>query len=178
MKRRTVIRNFIFISAGTALLPSCKNNDAVTSRKLQNISISSNEEETMAELCETILPQTPNFIGAKDLRSHDFVLLMIDDCHPPEEQREFSEGLKAFSELCSNKNNTSFVQCTASEKKEFLKELESAKDETNAAARFYKTVKGYTIQSFTTSKNYMLDVRNYKMVPGSNFKGCVKIEAA
>jgi hypothetical protein len=44
--------------------------------------------------------------------------------------------------------------------------------------QFYKTTKRHTVQAFTTSKQYMTEVRHYKIVPGSNFKGCVPLTKA
>ena len=44
----------------------------------------------LAELAETIIPKTKNFIGAKDLKAHEFLLTMVDDCMAPEDQKVFT----------------------------------------------------------------------------------------
>ena len=49
------------------------------------------------------------------------------------------------------------------------------KDIPEDALKFYGTVKRYTVQSFTSSKEYMTDIRKYEMVPGPDFKGCVPV---
>ena len=95
MKRRTAIRNVVIISAGAGLLPSCMQ-ESRSSLPLKNISITASEEKMLAELTEMIIPKTNNFIGAKDLKAHEFMLTMIDDCARPEEQKKFTDGLKAF----------------------------------------------------------------------------------
>jgi hypothetical protein len=174
MQRRTAIRNLAIISAGVVFLPSCRNTDQA-GMALKNISVSSKQQDMLAELTETIIPKTKNFIGAKDLRSHEFLLTMIDDCASPEEQRSFTAGMKAFEDACDQKFHTSFARCTLQQRAELLKDLEADKNEKNAAAGFYRTTKGYTVQNFTTCKNYLLDVRHWKMVPGGDFRGCVKI---
>ena len=52
-------------------------------------------------------------------------------------------------------------------------DIENKKDIPEDLLKFYGTVKRYTVQSFTSSKEYLTDIRKYKMVPGPDFKGCV-----
>jgi hypothetical protein len=175
MKRRTAIRNMVIISAGTMLLPAACRNNKKTGRDLKNISLDGSQQEMLGELSETILPNTKNYPGSKDLGGPDFVLTMLDDCMPPEEQKKFNGGLDAFEKACDKKFNRNFVDCTPNQRNEILKEMESSNDANNLAAAFYNTVKSYTVQNFTTSKDYMLNIRKWKMVPGGNFRGCVKV---
>ena len=59
MKRRTAIRNLVIISAGAAFLPACNNYD-VAAITLKKISVSSKQQNMLAQLCETIIPKTKN----------------------------------------------------------------------------------------------------------------------
>ena len=129
----------------------------------------------LAELAEAILPRTNNFVGAKDIKSHEFILTMVDDCFKPEDQKKFTEGLKAFDKLSHDKFGQLFTGFTSKQKNELLTALEVKKDIPEDALAFYGTVKRYTVQAFTSSKIYMTDVRHYKIVPGSKFKGCVPV---
>ncbi len=173
MKRRVAIRNIAIITAGAAFLPACNSSDTV-GIPLKNISVSAKEQNMLAQLAEVILPKTKSFIGSEDLKSHEFLLTMIDDCTSPEDQQKFTDGLKAFDKLCHDKFGQIFTGYTAEQKKSLLSDIEKKNDVGADAMNFYKTVKHYTVQSFTSSKQYMVDVRKYNMVPGSNFKGCVK----
>lgn len=177
MNRRTAIRNVVIISAGAGLLPSCLGKDNV-SIPLRNISVTGSQEKMLAELAETIIPKTSNFIGAKDLKAHEFMLTMVDDCASPEDQKKFTEGLKAFDKLSHDKFGQLFTSYTAEQKKSLLTDIENKKDIPEDALKFYGTVKRYTLQSFTSSKEFMTDIRKYQMVPGSNFKGCVPVKSA
>jgi Gluconate 2-dehydrogenase subunit 3 len=179
MNRRTAIRNVVIISAGATLLPACTNTTAdESSLQLKNIPLTGSQENMLAELAETIIPTTSNFIGAKDLKSHVFLLTMMDDCASPDDQKFFTEGMKAFEDGYKKKFNTTFVKSTPQQRSEWLKEMEAVKDDKNAAAKFYKTTKRYTVQSFTSSKEFLLDVKKWKMVPGTDFKGCVPVKKA
>jgi len=173
MNRRSAIRNVVIISAGAGLLPSCMHENK-SSIPLKNITVSGSQQDMVAELAEAIIPKTKNFIGAKDLRAHEFVLTMVDDCSSPDDQKKFTDGLKAFDKLSHDKFGQLVTSLTLKQKKELLTDIENKKDIPEDALKFYGTVKRYTLQSFASSKEYMTDIRKYKMVPGPVFKGCVK----
>lgn len=175
MNRRTALRNVMIVSAGAAFLPSCLRADKA-SFPLKNISLTGSQERMLAMLTETIIPKTKNFIGANDLKAHEFLLTMVDDCFYPEDQQKFTEGMKAFDKLSHDKFGQLFTGYTAKQKYSLLADIENKKDIPEEALKFYKTVKRYTVQSFTSSKEYMTDIRKYKMVPGPVFKGCVPVK--
>ena len=174
MKRRTAIRNVVIISAGASLLPSCMQ-ESSSSIPLKNISITGSQEQMLAQLTEAIIPKTKNFIGAGELKAHEFLLTMIDDCVSPEEQKKFTEGLKDFDKLSHDKFGQVFTSFTPEQKRSFIADIEGKKDISENVQKFYGTVKRYTVQSFTTSEKYLLDIRKYKQTPGGNFKGCVPV---
>lgn len=175
MKRRLAIQQLAILATGAVLLPSCNSADQ-SAIPLKNFSITGNQQQMLAALCETILPKTNGFVGATDLKAHEFVLKMMDDCQPPETQQAFVKGMKTFDELCKQKQGNVFVKCSPLQRNNFLKEMEALPNtDTNEALQFYQGTKAYTLQCFTGCKPYMVDVRHYKMVPGSNFKGCVAL---
>ncbi len=174
MKRRTAIRNVVIISVGAGLLPSCLQ-ESKSSIPLKNISVSFSQEGMLAELTKAIIPKTKTFIGAKDLKAHEFILIMIDDCAAPEDQKKFTDGLKAFDELSHDKFGQLFTSYTPEQKLSLLTDIEGKKNIPENALKFYETVKRYTLQSFTTSEKYLLDIRKYKQTPGSDFKGCIPV---
>ena len=101
---------------------------------------------------------------------------MIDDCASLEEQKIFVSGLQAFDKLSHDKFGQIFTSYTAEQKKSLLTDIENKKEIPADALQFYTTVKRYTLQSFTSCKEYMVDIKKYKMIPGPNFKGCVKVK--
>ena len=173
MNRRTALRNVVIISAGSAILPSCMQQDKVAV-SLKNISLTGSQEKLVAALSNAIIPKT-NFIGAADVKAHEFALMMVDDCYAPDEQKNFTNGLTQFEKLAKDKLGKSFTSCSEAEKKSFLTTIENKVDTPEEAEQFYQAVKIFTVQAFTTSKEYMTEVRHYKIVPGSNFKGCVPV---
>ena len=177
MRRRTAIRNLVILSAGATILPACQETTKSESGS-SNLDIGPSERETLEVLTESLIPSAANFPGGRTLRSHEFVISMVNDCAKPEDRTAFMKGLRAFEDLCKKKWNTSFGQAEPGMRNELLKQLESMKDSKEDLAEFYKTVKRLTVQSFTSSREFLVEVRNFTLVPGSNFKGCVRIGAA
>lgn len=175
MLRRTAIQNVLIITAGTALLLAGCRYTAKKELSLKGISLSSDEQDMIAGLTETIIPGTTDFPGAENVECPAFVLRMVNDCMSPEEQKKFTAGLKEFEKLCREKFNTGFTRCSTQQKKSLLAELETNKSIPENVLKFYETVKRYTIQGFTSSEKYMRDIKKYVMVPGPVFKGCVPV---
>lgn len=176
MNRRSAIRSVILFSTGAALLPACAG-DEKSLISLKNISLTGSQEKVLAALTESIIPKTQSFIGASDLKAHEFLLTMIDDCTSPDDQKKFTNGQKAFDDLTRKKFGKLFSECTPAQRSELLKAIEAKTDIPGDVTAFYATVRRYTIQSFTSSKEYLTGIRKYQMVPGPIFKGCVPVNS-
>jgi len=174
MNRRKAISNIVTISIGAMVLPSCAQKDEAGLVKLKNISITGNEEKMLSQLSDAILP-LKKLKEYPDNKPWEFALMMVDDCYEPEDQQKFISGLKAFDQLAKKKYGSSFTNCTAQQKLEWMNAIEKKNDIPDDVQYFYRTTKRHTIQAFTSSREYMTNVMKYKMVPGSNFKGCVSV---
>lgn len=175
MNRRAVIKHLVVVSAGATIIPSCIQPDKALF-PLKRIALSGAEQELIAVLTETIIPRTANFPGANDLKAHEFLLTMVDDCAKPEDQQIFLTGLRNFEEKFKKNSNSAFVRAGNIQRVEFLKEIERTKDSQDDVYKFYRMVKQYTLQGFTSSKQYLTDIKKFSLVPGSHFKGCVPIK--
>ena len=100
---------------------------------------------------------------------------MVDDCQPPAVQKEFTSGLQSFNKKTEDEYNNSFDKLTPEQKNEILSKLETKSFGGEDIQHFYSMTKSYTLLVFTSSPKYMKEVRKYKMVPGSNFIGCVEV---
>lgn len=176
MNRRNAISNIVVLSIGAVVLPSCGQHDE-TIVKLKNLSLNGSEVKMLGQLADTIIPKT-NFIGAADLKAHEFTLMMVDDCYDPERQKRFTAGLKGFDKLAKTKYGSNFTSCTPPQKTEWLTAIEKKKDIPDEVVFFYETSKRHTVQAFTSSQEYMTGVIKYNMVPGGNFQGCVPVKKA
>ncbi|HZY77942.1 MAG TPA: gluconate 2-dehydrogenase subunit 3 family protein [Cyclobacteriaceae bacterium] len=175
MKRRTAIRNVVLMTAGAALLNGCVDKKATIA--LAHIPITGDEEDLLTELTETIIPRT-DFPGAKDLRTAEFIFTMADDCSSPENQKKFTSGMKAFDETCKAKMGSRFVKLSNEKRGEYLGLIEADKEGKEFSEElkwFYRGVKSSTIRNFTTSQQYMTEVRNVTTLIPAKFQACVPV---
>jgi hypothetical protein len=174
--RRSAIKQLLFVSAGMALIPSCIQDKSIPDIELKNFTISADQESMIAELTEAIIPKTIT-PGAKDISAHRFALKMMDDCCSKEEQEKFLDGLTAFEKQAKNISGKSFVKQLPEERKTVLLEMEKNKESRDAAIEFYKTIKRYTIQAYSSSEFFLTKVQVYELIP-SRYHGCVPVKAA
>lgn len=173
MNRRKAIRNVLVVSGGAIILPSCLQNDK-SLLNLKNISISSKQEQMLAELAETIIPKSADSIGAMDLKTHEFILTMIDDCSGPEEQRSFEKGMETFEELCQKKWDSSFLKCSSKQRASLLETLDGEKDSKGDAVLFYNTTKRLALENYLSSEFYMTKADGYNIIP-EKYRGCISV---
>lgn len=164
MKRRQALKYLMVVTAGSALLPSCLQQESKSSFLLKNIKLSVEQEKVLAELAETIIPasSTP---GAKDTYAHLYALRMVDDCYEKEEQDTFLKGLHGFEAEVKEKYQTTYHKTTKAQQTALLTELENKKGKEEVVA-FYRMMKNLTIQGYLTSKPVRGDIFNYELVPG------------
>ena len=116
VNRRTVIKQFLFVSAGAVILPACLQEDkGKSSVLLKNFQLSGQQEKTLEELTETIIPATTT-PGAKAVYAHLFVLKMLDDCYKKEDQQKFVKGLEQFEKTVQQKFDQPFAKCSKSQR--------------------------------------------------------------
>ncbi len=176
LSRRSAIRQFLFVSAGMALIPSCLQDKSKPAVELKNFSISADQDSLLAELAESIIPKTTT-PGAKDISAHRFALKMMDDCRSKEDQEKFLAGLAAFEKQADKISGKSFVKQSAEERKAVLTEMEKDKESKEDAVAFYRTMKRFTIQAYSSSEFFLTKVQVYELVP-SRYHGCVPVKAA
>lgn len=176
MNRRNAISTMAILSAGVIIFPSCGQKNEATV-KLKNFAISGDDENLLIQLGDAILP-TKRFPADIGLQPHEFTLKMVDDCYAPDKQQQFTRGLKAFDGLAKKTAGKSFANLDTAQKHSLLKNFEKKSAIPEDIQFFYDITRRHTLQLFTSSSNYMTNVLKYKMVPGSNFKGCVPVARA
>ena len=172
MDRRAALKNFVILSAGIALIPSCRDEKVKGALSLKNLQLSGGQENMLAGLSETILPVQSQLPGDA---AHDFVLMMVDECYKREDQQKFMRGLEQFGGLAKKKFSRPFVSCGADQKHALLREMEKSANAGEDVNYFYNTVHSLTVQHYTSSKYYLTKIHPYEMVPG-RFHGCFPVK--
>ncbi len=177
MNRRIVIKNLAFIIGGAALLPSCLKSNDGASIHLNHLHFDGGQEKLMSDICETIIPKT-NTPGAKDLKLHLFVLMMVDDCYKRKDQQAFMIGLNDFKDIVEKKYRQSFSDLDNKQREAVLNGIEKngnihihggKRQKTHNISPinvFYGGVKQHTIIGYTTSQYFMTKQIVYELIPG------------
>lgn len=162
MDRRASIRTMLYIAGGTLVLPACFRQSGRASIELTNLVVSDEDEALLEAIVETLIPATDT-PGGRELLLHLFVLKMVDDCHGPEDQATFAEGLSAFRSWARKELGNTFVDTDKEQREALLKHIDKADD---TAAKFFALVKRRAIQGYMNSQYVMTNLVKYELVPG------------
>ncbi|MGO3109938.1 MAG: gluconate 2-dehydrogenase subunit 3 family protein, partial [Sphingobacterium sp.] len=91
-------------------------------------------------------------------------LKMVDDCHSPEDQRNFTEGLEGFAAMEDPATGTKFINLSPADRLRFLKQI--GDQDNDKITMFYSMTKRRCIQGYMNSKNVMTDLKKYELIPG------------
>ncbi|MFD2742080.1 MULTISPECIES: gluconate 2-dehydrogenase subunit 3 family protein [Sphingobacterium] len=163
INRRSALRTMLYIAGGTLILPACFRDSGRASIKLTHLSIKESDEVMLESLVEVLIPadDTP---GGKELLLHLFVLKMVDDCHDPESQKQFEDGLKQFATWSQKQLSMPFNDAERNQQTELLTRVEESDDESLIA--FFKIMKRRAIQGYMSSSYVMTNLVNYEIAPG------------
>lgn len=128
----------------------------------------------VGELAETILPETDT-PGAKALGVPEFIDIMVKDCFKAKEQEQFKKGLMTINEQCQAATNSSFLDCSAEERQQFLAANEKKgiqKQNESGEKAFITTLKELVLTGYFTSEYAITELMNYNPLP-TKFEGCI-----
>lgn len=174
MDRRTIIKQ-ISIMTGAAFIggeifiqSGCKSDAS----KLQPVSFFSKEQAALLdEIGETILPETDT-PGAKSIQIGSFIDKIVRDCYSSEQQNILISGIEEIKSGFENKYSTPFIKGTASQRSEFLNEVNASmiqkkKDKKkDDPVHYFLMLKQLTILGYFTSETGASKTLNYIPVPG------------
>lgn len=163
MKRRTAIKQLLIVAGGLVLVPSCMRESGKTSIDLANLDLNASDEDRLAAIVETIIPETDS-PGGKSLNLHLFVLKMIDDCHGEADQLAFVTGLRDWAREARNTLSDAYEDADVAEQIAFVETVNG--DSEHPLAGFFGLVKRRTIQGYLNSQHVMTHELVYELVPG------------
>ncbi len=136
------------------------------------------EAELVAELAETILPETDT-PGAKSVGTHKFIDDALQNFHTPAEQYAFRNGLADVQARARAAHDRSFESCTPEERHALLIALERETRELRDAGEvhgtpFFVMLKQLTFLGYFSSETVGKDVLAYDPVPGE-YSGCIPV---
>lgn len=172
MKRRSALKNMSMAFAGLVSLPAWAT--GWTPDSIGPVSsFPVTEEDLLAEIVETIIPETDT-PGAKSLKVHQFAMRMVQDCLGEAVKENVKRGLAQTDQMAFRTFRKSFQDCNASQRTVVLNNLKNSADP--AARQFVELIKSLTIRGYLNSEYVMTNILDYNMAPGF-YQGCVPLKA-
>lgn len=182
MNRREAVQSISILTGGILsastigiLLDSC-NNSIKTGIGIQ---FTEDECKMVSRVTDIVIPST-KIPGALDAGVPAFVIMMMQQCYPMQNQDNFHKGLGAFDHNCRQKYRRNFLKISKEKQTEAVKYLDMQvfgkgnltfqNDE--SVSSFYRDLKGLIILGYYSSKPGATEALHYIPVPG-HYDGCI-----
>src|SRR5699024_5367047 len=105
-----------------------------------------------------------------------FIVMMMQECYPKDDQKQFHDGLAAFDAFCKEQYQHPFLDLSAEEQETAVADLDSKVlgegEQKDKDLDFYRKFKELTLLGFFTSETGATETLRYVQVP-SKYEGCV-----
>lgn len=171
MDRRKALKHLGILSGGMVMFPSCDFTEEKVSFTLNKLKITASQEALMKELVESIIPQD-NLPGAGNLKVHDFVWIMVDDCLQIDIQHSYLKGMSHFNKRVQEITGQSFLKSKQQDRIRALdsivnSEAKPSDQVSRDILNFVEITKSFTIVGYMKSAYIMTEIMPYSLVPGS-----------
>ena len=186
MDRRTAIRVVATLLGGTAfvggsaLLTACAGDRAPVPVGADGRigAFSAADQAFLAEVADTILPDTDKSPGAKAAGCGPFMAVMVTDCYTPADQTIFREGMAQVEAACRAAHGTGFMDATPAQRLAVVEKLDAEQHAYMKARKggepthYFRMMKELACLGFFTSEIGCTKAQRYVETPG-RFDPCV-----
>lgn len=172
MERRKAIKGIALSIGSLVTLPAWASGWNQTQIINSTMKMSIGSEALLADLVDTLIPTTDTK-GAKDLGVHQFIQKMMTDCYEKKAQDNFEKKLSEIDPLSMTLFGKNFADIDTNQRLSLLQSMAQSTDKETVG--FYKTLRGLTMQGYTSSEYYMTKFTDYEMAP-ARFYGCVPVK--
>ncbi len=180
LNRRDAVQRIALLLGGVISAPAMA---GIRGEKTYHgVSIIANEDQValITEVADTIIPSTKT-PGAKAAKVEEFIIRVVRDCYPKEDQEHFYAGLAKLNADCKAASGKDFLQASATERKDALTKCMLEADQERKASRgkkapnpFFFMIKELTTTGYFTSKIGATEALEYLPIPGK-FDGCMPL---
>ena len=168
MNRRAAIRNILVASAGTIFITNCAESDVVEFLVDGRLQLNERHREYLAKISETILPVSG--ISDKIGAPVDFILTMLNDCHPPEEVVKFAQGFDQYK-LLMKESRLRLRSADPADAIPVIKSALDAMEPKDELVFFINTTRDLSVRNLLSSEYYMTEYMEYRLVP-EQYQAC------
>lgn len=182
MNRRDAVRNVAIIMGGaltastlSVMLDSCHSGP----EQGKGRDFTEDEQKMVNRMTDIIIPRTDT-PGAVDAGVPAFVVMMMQECYPDDDQKQFHDGLAAFDRFSKDHYGSSFLKLPEDKQESAVSDLDktvlgNGKKEGDKDLSFYRKLKELTLLGFFTSEPGATKTLRYVQIPG-RYDGCVPYE--
>ena len=168
MKRREALHRAALMMGGILSAPTLAGAMGRVTNLGPSVAVSVEQEALLAEVADVIIPTTST-PGAKAAGAEKFIVRVMRDCYPKEDQDKFYAGLAKLDADSKTKFGKGFVELDAAQKNEMVK-LSTTTDKP-----FFLRMKELTVTGYFTSEIGATKALEYLPIPGK-FQGCVPLK--
>lgn len=182
MNRREAVQSITILTGGLlsastigVILNGCTSNIKTG----KGIQFTEDEQNTVSRMADIIIPST-KIPGALNAGVPTFVIMMMQQCYPLQNQDSFHKGLGTFDHICTQKYSGHFLKLSKEKQVQAVKYLDvkilgknnPAGQTDESLSIFYRDLKGLIILGYYSSKPGATEALRYIPVPG-HYDGCI-----
>ena len=179
MNRREVVKRATFLLGGAITFSgfgACEMFNQVSESESKSIA---SQESLIAEIADTIIPDTKEVPGAKAAGLGPFIVMMIQDCYTADVQKDFADGLMKVDAFSKGKYNKLFISLTLNEREEIFKlfkaEAQAQITTGENPSQFFPLMYELTCLGYYTSEIGATKALEYVHIPGK-YEACVPLQ--
>lgn len=165
MNRREAVQRITLLMGGALSAPAMAGILGQKTNLGESVQVSAQQEAMLAELADVIIPTTST-PGAKAAGAEKFIVRVMRDCYPMEDQKKFYAGLARFDSECIGAHGKGFMSLNADQKIDMVKKL------TTTDQAFFRRMKELTVTGYFTSEVGASQALEYVEVPG-RLEACI-----
>lgn len=182
MNRREAVRRVTFLLGGALTISGtgafAEVFAASPGNRTETKSIES-QEALIAEIADTIIPDTKGVPGAKAAGLGPFIVMMLQDCYTSDIQKQFAGGLMKVDEVSQSRFKKSFTALTLNEREEIFKLFKAEAEEQRrakiATSNFFPLIYELTCLGYFTSEVGATKALRYVHIPGK-YESCIPLQ--
>jgi hypothetical protein len=129
------------------------------------------DQELMAEIADTLLPDTAASPGAKAAGAGAAIQLLLTDCYEPAAQQRVIRGLRDFRATCRARQGADFVSLARPIRERLLRDMD-AEARKAPDTHWFALARELGERAYFSSETGMTKALRYVRVPG-HFTGCM-----
>lgn len=168
MKRREALQQAALMMGGLLSAPTLAGAMGRITNTGPSVLVTAAQEALLAEVADVIIPTTST-PGAKAAGAEKFIVRVMRDCYPKDDQDKFYAGLAKLDADSKTKFGKGFMELDTAQKNEMVKQTMTSDKP------FFLRMKELTTTGYFTSEIGATKALEYLPVPG-HFNGCMPLK--